>query len=268
MALSVFYESTSELSKHFFTTQYGQWYIYIEEIADIQLYPAGNVKELQSDNGTCDSYEANSACMANKLMAVIIDKYSKNPDDNDFIDGTLRTMLYHNCYFSHNNFKDDIYKAAESCVDEVLQIDEWTALDILAKSEEGAKTYSEVVNATDKLKADNNVTSLSTIPWVTLGDSHNLSRQALNDILQTVCLLYTGVEKPLECRPVEVTIFYSAKHAQSRRFFVDQLPSNYWHLRERIHFQLVPYGLADSTSTIEDECSKKTDVCTANKAQV
>lgn len=268
VSLSVFYESTSELSKHFFTTQYGQWYINIEEIADIQLYPAGNVKETQSDDGTCDSNADNSACMANKLMAIIIEKYSRNPDDNDYIDGSLRTMLYHTCYFNQPSFKENIYDAAEYCTNEVLQADEWVDLDILAKSAEGGKMYAEVVKVTDKLKTDIGNTTLSTIPWVSIGDSPSLSRMALNDLLPTVCALYAGVEKPQECRPVEVTVFYSAKHAQSRRFFVEQLRSNYWHLRGRIHFQLVPYGLTDASQTVEEECNAKPDVCKANKAQV
>ena len=265
----MYYESTDEISKHFFTTQYGQWYSYLEELADIQLFPAGNIVENGTDNGTCDSYGPDSGCMANKLMAVVIDTYSKQPDDGDFIDGTLRTMLFHRCYYAHPHFRDSIYDAAEYCALETLSADAWFSLEELAKSPEGAAIYAEVLKATAQLKKDLTVDALSLIPWVTVEDSApSMSRVALNDLLQTVCTKYTGADRPLECEPVEVTVFYSAPHALSRRFFLEQLQPVYWHLRERLQLKLVPYGLADASLTIKDECELKADNCTANIAQV
>ena len=264
MDISVYFESTSELSKHFFTTQYDPWYIYIEEMVNIKLFPAGNVRENLGDNGTCDSYDLDSACMSNKLLSMVIDRYLYH-DDGDFIPGSLRVMRYLSCLYSHNEFKSNIYNAHEYCEEE-SPFDDWFDLLVTAKSEIGAQKYAEVLSATKQLNSDNGQDSLSNIPWVTL-NNRNFSRMAQNDLMQTVCEHYGG-EKPLECTQVEVTIYYSAIHAQSRRFFIDQVKMVYLHLRERIHLQLVPYGLADASSTIEKECEANQNVCEANKAQV
>ena len=187
--IKVFYESMSELSKYFFTTQFDPWYVYIEEMVNIELLPAGNVIESNANDGTCDSYEANSTCLANKIQAFVIDKYSKHDDDGDFIDGTLRTMRFLSCVFNHANFKDNAYAAAEYCTEETLAGDEWFDLLTTVKSPEGSAIYKAILDATAQFKADNNLPTLDPVPWVTL-DNQNHSKRASSDLLQTVCSQY------------------------------------------------------------------------------
>jgi len=178
-----------ELSKYFFTSQYDPWYIFVEEMVSIELYPAGNVIEQGNSDGTCDSYESNSACLANKIQAFVIDKYSLHDDDGDYIDGTLRTMRFLSCYFNHANFKSNAYTAAEYCTEEMLLDDEWFDILTTVKSPEGNRIYKQVLDFTAQFKQDNNLNSFDSLPWVTL-DNDKHSKRAAVDLLQTVCSQY------------------------------------------------------------------------------
>jgi len=65
-----------------------------------------------------------------------------------------------------------------------------------------------------------------------------------------------------------VDIYYSAINPQSRRFFLDQLIPTFRKLRERIHLELIPYGVVNSTQTVEQDCMNKDRICLANTVQV
>lgn len=80
-------------------------------------------------------------------------------------------------------------------------------------------------------------------------------------------LLLNQGDKPLECTPVHVEVYYSGVNAQSRRFFIDQLLPTFSYLRERLSIELIPYGLADATSNITEECSTRDLACTVNTLQ-
>lgn len=266
VTIQIYYESMSDLSKQFFTTQYDPWYMYVEEMAQIELYPAGNVIEtVNGNNGSCDSYNMDSVCLANKIQAFIIDRYYNHDDDGDFIDGSLRTMIFLSCAFNHPHFKDNVYATYEYCTENELIFDDWFAILVTVKSEIGSNVYKTVLDATDKFKKDNQLISLDPVPWVTL-DNKMHSKRAADDLLQTVCQQYNGV-KPLECTPVHVEIYYSAINPQSRRFFLDQLIPVFRNIRERIHLTLIPYGIANPKQTIEDECKTNENLCFANKVQ-
>ena len=75
-------------------------------------------------------------------------------------------------------------------------------------------------------------------------------------------------DKPLECTPVQVEVYYSAINPQSRRFFLDQLIPVFRNLRERIHLDLIPFGVPNPDQTIDEECASKDKICLANKVQV
>src|SRR5690606_15379972 len=141
-------------------------------------------------DGRCDSHLANSTCLANKIQAFVIDKYSKHDDDDDFIDGTLRTMTFLGCIFNHPQFKDNAYAAAEYCTEETLLNDEWFDLLTTVKSEEGNKIYKTVLDATNKFLADNGYETFSIIPCVTL-DNKKHSTRAADDLLKAVCENYS-----------------------------------------------------------------------------
>jgi len=179
----------SELSKYFFTTQFGPWYLYVEEMASIELYPAGNVIEQNKTDGTCDSYDSNSVCLANKIQAFVIDKYSLHDDDGDYIDGTLRTAKFLSCYFDHPSFKTNTYLASEYCSEEKLPADEWFDIVTTVKSPDGNAIYKTVLDITEQFKADLSLESLDPIPWVTL-KANKHSKRAADDLLQTVCNEY------------------------------------------------------------------------------
>ena len=265
----MYYESTSELSKSFFTNQFDPWYIYIEEMVNIELYPAGNTLETNSTSGNCDSNNADSTCMGNKIQSLVINNYFNSDDNGDFIDGTLRTMQFLFCAYNHPQWNTNIYAAYEYCTETVLPFDDWFNLLVTAQSPDGAAIYATVLNTTAQFKANNSLSTLDPIPWVTL-DTKSHNRGAQDDLLQTVCGEYAGPnsDKPLECTPVELVVYYSAINQQSRRFFLDQLVPLFRNMRERIDLTLVPYGVVDPMSTIEAECAIKEATCTANTYQV
>ena len=264
--VKVFYESMSELTKSFFTTQYDPWYMYVEEMANIKLYPAGNVIETDNTNGKCDSDDTSSVCMGNKLQALIIDRYNLNDDNGDFIDGTLRTMKFLGCAFNHPEWNSNVYSAYEFCTEDQLIFDDWFDILVTAKSEVGDAIYKKVLDDTAQFKKDNGLDSLNPVPWVTL-DNQKHSKRAQDDLLQTICSQFGG-DKPLECTPVQVEVYYSAINPQSRRFFLEQLIPTFRNLRERIHVDLIPYGLADVDSDLDKECAAKDKTCKANKIMV
>jgi hypothetical protein len=56
----------SELSKRFFSLQFGQWYKYVEEMVNIELLPNGNVDDSGNTDGQCPTYK--NECVANKIQ--------------------------------------------------------------------------------------------------------------------------------------------------------------------------------------------------------
>ena len=187
--MQVFYESYSDQSKRFFTDQFKSWYTYIEEMAAVELYPAGNTIEHGHSDGTCDSYLKNSACVGNKIQALVIDKYLKHAPESDHVDGATRTMLFLNCFFGYANYSSDVYTAAEYCVGKTLSSEEkWFDLLSMITSNDGARVYKEVLDATAKFKTDHKLASFDSLPWITLGGAH--SKQTVYELLPTVCTNY------------------------------------------------------------------------------
>ena len=287
----VFYESTSDLSKVFFRKQTDPWCVYLEEMITLELYPAGNVPLLGPNKTTSTSSDSS---FGNRLLSVVNERYFNHLDvaaiDGDFMDGYMRTLVFHTCFYNASQWKgnngmteQDFISAAQHCAEMSLPLDDWFNFVAAVKSKEGEEIYSKVVSYTEKFKADNGLSEsgLTSIPWVTIGTVGNSgsplhSRQAANDLFLTVCSLYPlpsegGVNRPIECTPVEIKVFYSAADTESSAdFLLNQLPEVFWRRRQRIDLTLIPYielplPLNESL-TAEEVCQQNETVCTLNTA--
>lgn len=263
--MEVFYDAFEEHSRRFLTTQYAPWYSYFEEMATIHLVPAGNIKDPQHTDGTCVSVNKTSSCMANKLQAVIIDKYSKASDDGDFIDGSLRMMLFINCLSASANFTKDLYSIGEDCLGQWLPDEKWFDLQVDLSSPAGNEVFKAAIEATKAIKGE--ATDLQALPWVTL-DGTKHSQRASGDLMQTVCKKFTD-EKPVECTTTTLEVFYSALDEPFHKFFKGQLLPMFNKLRERVNLQLIPFGVPHAQQTLDQECAGKLEeTCLHNRIHV
>ncbi len=286
----VFYESTSDLSKVFFRKQTDPWCVYLEEMMSLELYPAGNVP-LFGPNKTSISSDSS---FGNRLLSVVNERYfnhlEQNSIDGDFMDGYMRTLVFHTCFYNASQWRgsegvmteQDFISAAQHCAEMSLPLDDWFNFVAAVKSKEGEEIYSKVVSYTEKFKADNGLSEsgFTSIPWVTIGvetvgSPPVHSRQAANDLFLTVCSLYPlpsegGVNRPIECTPVEVKVLYSAADTEkSADFLLNQLPEVFWRRRQRIDLTLTPYielPLLNESLTAEEACQQNETVCTLNTA--
>jgi hypothetical protein len=200
----------SQLSKRFFSLQFGEWYKYVEEMVNIELLPNGNVDDSGNTAGQCPTKL--DACMANKIQvnsrklnflrvskfiktsliskAVVIDNYwlHDGDGDGDQIDGSIRTTQFLSCVFTHSNWTQDIYAAGKYCADNFLPDDQWNDILLEVESPVGDAVYQIVQKKTQDLKDKLNSTLLERIPWITLDGHHSLRIQ--NDLLQSVCELF------------------------------------------------------------------------------
>ena len=124
-----------------------------------------------------------------RIQAIVIDWLWLHDDDGDQIDGSIRTVQFLSCFFSHPNWKSDHLKAGEYCSDNYLPNDDWVEIVITSKTEEGHAIYEAVQNITQQLKDKIQVKQLEPIPYVTLNGRHSL--RTANDLLQSVCEAYT-----------------------------------------------------------------------------
>ena len=124
---------------------------------------------------------------------MVIDLLWLRDDDGDQIDGSIRTTQFLSCVFSHDNWTQDIYGVGKYCVDTYLPLDEWNDIIVEIHEEKGNEIYRQIQERTQQLKESLNTTALPLVPWVTLNGHHSL--RTGNDLLQTVCELYTVIEK-------------------------------------------------------------------------
>lgn len=260
--LNVFFQSDSELSKYFFTTQYDPWYMNIEEMVNVQLVAGGDT--IDSPAGDCDKkFDADSPCFGNLIQAYVIGSYQNNPNENDWVDGTMRTMHFLRCAYSHPLWKKDYITSSEDCAEEHLGADAGFDLIQAVKADavSGDSFYKKSLATTAQFLEALNQKTFGLIPWVAIGEKKDHSKRAADDLLQTICGLWEG-DKPRECTPVNVEVYYSGFHPQSRRFFVDELIPVFRNIRERIHLDLIPYGIPKNA---DPDC--KSSACQANRLQ-
>ena len=171
--------------------------------------------------------------------------------------------------FTHPNWTQDIYSAGRICAINYLPNDEWNDILLEVESGIGDEIYQRVQQKTQQLKDSLNVTQLQRIPWITLNGHQSLRIQ--NDLLQTVCELWTG-DKPLECIPVRVEIYYETLNAQSRTFFIDELRPTFERMRESFTLNLIPFGRTNMTingpNDTTFDCPNGEQQCLGNKIQV
>lgn len=82
---------------------------------------------------------------------------------------------------------------------------------------------------------------------------------------------YFQGEKPLECTPVTVEVYYETLNAQSRKFFLEELRPTFENIRESFTLEFIPFGRANLNGTGNDtlmECPNGEQQCLGNKIQV
>ncbi len=79
-------------------------------------------------------------------------------------------------------------------------------------------------------------------------------------------------DKPLECTPVIVEIYYETLNAQSRKFFLEELRLTFEHIREAFTIDFIPFGRTNMTINGPNDttfyCPNGEQQCLGNKIQV
>ncbi|CAG2179271.1 unnamed protein product, partial [Oppiella nova] len=181
--------------------------------------------------------------------------------DNIDYDGKLQTLLFINCYFSHESWPSDPIKAGEQCVNQVF-VDEWTQINECVQ-------LDDAYFAQQQEKVAALIPPLRYTPWIIIEGKHSQASEV--HLSRAVCDSYEGKWKPWACyapppalqKPI-VELHYEPLNKDSQTFIISQLDHLKTHVDEIIRLDIIPYGrtIKNSDNTFQcpndEECHTRT----------